>query len=819
MKLKRLDFHNLYSDCYEINNIKCETKKEYKNLIKKIKNDSKEKNLDKNKIKKKIKEIKFFLEKHYLAKIDLILEKFEVTKTKFENDKILIFQKQIVYNYFNMQRNYFLQKSREKPKCNQSIISYFNICLRILEFATYVNIKKIENVKKICFNKDSISLCFYLHFLKIKDDINSLNKNIIIYGKGINSYLYNNKNILFIDYENNYIPISKPNAEIEDQINDERTFWFQRYFMLKDNKQIKDIFNGIGSIGSFPTKGAKGKRLRKSHDVIDFLDENIYNHNSILENNQELENNLENTQSADTIPSALLLDNKDVIGFNISNKHINSNYKNFLINKKISNNMAKNEMFLYSKAPNINTLKELIMKILEEDAMDTKEGYHRKLILVSLFTGISIDNLIDSFCKKSKSIFFENQNILKIKHQDSIFSENIVLNDEILISLHPQKHSVANLPSLLKDMIYHIKSNINNKINPKTIKEEEYNKIKNIELKQCSKILGYHKKKLSKSISNITVKSIHRLFFHFYHLFNGKTDTGILLLYKISNSNKARVCYVSQPRRLIYYEKWVIKFLRKLSEKNILKFKNEKRNQIMVGSPKVVKVKSFRLFLKNIVKLSPKNKIEKFNLQMIFIRYALSILLATRNFNTSCELLEFSEKFGLLTIHEKAKHVNSSKRLIKVSPMALDYIKLFFELKKEFDYDGYIPILIKEYKNKYYEFVDFNKNELLTFLEKYKNNKKYNQMVDFIKIVELNFGRHVFATESLSRELKKDYENEFMGHYSKGNLGFGIFSNMEVKSYLEITERFMIKIEKKYFCKKINPRNIKCKVKKNLSNI
>ena len=92
-------------------------------------------------------------------------------------------------------------------------------------------------------------------------------------------------------------------------------------------------------------------------------------------------------------------------------------------------------------------------------------------------------------------------------------------------------------------------------------------------------------------------------------------------------------------------------------------------------------------------------------------------------------------------------------------------------------------------------------------------------MVDFIKIVELNFGRHVFATESLSRELKKDYENEFMGHYSKGNLGFGIFSNMEVKSYLEITERFMIKIEKKYFCKKINPRNIKCKVKKNLSNI
>ena len=178
MKLKRLDFHNLYSDCYEINNIKCETKKEYKNLIKKIKNDSKEKNLDKNKIKKKIKEIKFFLEKHYLAKIDLILEKFEVTKTKFENDKILIFQKQIVYNYFNMQRNYFLQKSREKPKCNQSIISYFNICLRILEFAIYVNIKKIENVKEIVFNKNEITLSEFYSSINDEQNKNYLNNKL-----------------------------------------------------------------------------------------------------------------------------------------------------------------------------------------------------------------------------------------------------------------------------------------------------------------------------------------------------------------------------------------------------------------------------------------------------------------------------------------------------------------------------------------------------------------------------------------------------------------------------------------------------------------
>lgn len=53
-----------------------------------------------------------------------------------------------------------------------------------------------------------------------------------------------------------------------------------------------------------------------------------------------------------------------------------------------------------------------------------------------------------------------------------------------------------------------------------------------------------------------------------------------------------------------------------------------------------------------------------------------------------------------------------------------------------------------------------------------------------------------------------------MGHCPKGNLGFGIFSNMKSESYLNTVEKFMKKIERIYFSNKINPRNIKCKEKK-----
>lgn len=258
MEENKFSFNTLYSDSQEINNIKYETKKEYKNLINKIKNDSKEKNLEKSEIKNKIKEVKNFLKIRYLDKIDLILKKFKLTKINFESSEELILEKQIVYNYFNMLKYYFIQKSKDSPKCNDTIKDYFNICLRILEFVIYVNIKKIENVKKIVFNKKDINICFYSHFVEIKNEILMNNRDIIFYGKNNNSLLTLDEKLLFVNYKDWYNPISKPTNESEDNANSEPTFWFGRFFRVND-KQISDVFNGIGSAGSISTKGAKGR--------------------------------------------------------------------------------------------------------------------------------------------------------------------------------------------------------------------------------------------------------------------------------------------------------------------------------------------------------------------------------------------------------------------------------------------------------------------------------------------------------------------------------------------------------------------------------
>lgn len=193
---------------------------------------------------------------------------------------------------------------------------------------------------------------------------------------------------------------------------------------------------------------------------------------------------------------------------------------------------------------------------------------------------------------------------------------------------------------------------------------------------------------------------------------------------------------------------------------------------------------------------------------MIFIRYALSILLATRSTYDSCNLINFSKKLELLTIHEKAKSITSSKRLIPLTKRALLLIQMFYRLKEEFKLTSFLPVLLEVKENEIKE-NELKPNSVNNFIEIFKSHPKYEELKKFIDTVDLNFGRHIFATEALKNGFNREYENEFMGHYSKGNSGFGIYSNLEVKNYINDTREFLEEIENKYFPKYIDIGDIK----------
>ena len=195
---------------------------------------------------------------------------------------------------------------------------------------------------------------------------------------------------------------------------------------------------------------------------------------------------------------------------------------------------------------------------------------------------------------------------------------------------------------------------------------------------------------------------------------------------------------------------------------------------------------------------------------MIFIRYSLSILLATRDANESCNLLELSRTFGILTIHEKAKHIKSSKRLIPVTPKAQFYIDEFYELIKSFEIDYTYPVLLSE-ANGQVVISPLSKESVLKFIEtSFKDDIKFKEIKDFISVVDINFGRHIFSSEALKQGFNKDYENEFMGHFSNASLGLGMYSNFDLKDYIESSKKFVESIENKYFPKNITHKDIKC---------
>lgn len=754
----------------------------------------------------------------FLDKIDSILQESPLLFDDKSN-----FLKQITFNFWNIIDCYAFQKNNKNSKAEASLIDFLNASTRIMQFSIYIYNKNLEDIREIYFDVKSINVCFYKHFIDIENEILTNNKNLM-------QILKDSKNkgklTVFIGDDDKYLPSSNSRNEIESEKNLEETFWFERYFRLS-NKQILDIYEKISSHGGGGGSKGGGSSKYKDYDEYDYIDQNIITDCDLSKLNN-IEDKLEAKNSSSEIQSIMFnnfqqkkensdqnsndikdLNNKkqsydlekNILGIKLTDKHSNSSHKEHLINKAISYYYAKNGMYLYSKAPNINILSDLVNKLLKN-----KNDYKYSLILFSLFSAISIKDVIRIFFNESKNFYLKkNSNVLEVIHDKNLFAKKAP-KSEVLIPRIGNK-SIVYFPSFFNDFIIAIRAEYEqikkNRENFEEFVDKEYLK--------CNKVLREEIKILNKTLSHINLKKIHKLFYHYFSIFHKNTDTSILFLVSLSKSNQVRVTYTSQPKRLIYYELWIEEFYNILTQNksNIGSIIDNNLNE-EVGSPKVVKAGAFKNFLLNLSYLRPKNKIEEFNLKMIFIRYSLSILLATRDANESCNLLELSRTFGILTIHEKAKHIKSSKRLIPVTPKAQFYIDEFYELIKSFEIDYTYPVLLSE-ANGQVVISPLSKESVLKFIEtSFKDDIKFKEIKDFISVVDINFGRHIFSSEALKQGFNKDYENEFMGHFSNASLGLGMYSNFDLKDYIESSKKFVESIENKYFPKNITHKDIKC---------
>jgi len=178
------------------------------------------------------------------------------------------------------------------------------------------------------------------------------------------------------------------------------------------------------------------------------------------------------------------------------------------------------------------------------------------------------------------------------------------------------------------------------------------------------------------------------------------------------------------------------------------------------------------------------------------------VLLATRRYNFSCDLQQFSKRKKLLFIHEKAKNTYSSKRIIPVNELGSLYIEKFYRLKDEYHLYAFSPVIVDDDGNE----KPMNQENLMEWLQINKNEivnqwsiQKYEIIENFVSKVVRDFGRHIFASEAHnSKAIDQDYVDALLNHFYRGTQDQGMYSSFDNQKYFKQVRELMQGVEKKY---------------------
>ena len=170
------------------------------------------------------------------------------------------------------------------------------------------------------------------------------------------------------------------------------------------------------------------------------------------------------------------------------------------------------------------------------------------------------------------------------------------------------------------------------------------------------------------------------------------------------------------------------------------------------------------------------DKTKEFNLVSIYIRYAMSILCATRDFENSSTIRNISFSIHTQIITEKS---DSKLNGIRIIPLCETIEKLIKYYNQICNRHGIYPDYISLYYNN--KLIKFDKKIAFKIIADITNDKFIN---DFIKYVPLNTGRHIINQFKVEKQLKATYIETFLGHYISGAEQIGIYSPLHIPSYI-----------------------------------
>ncbi len=780
-----------------------------------------------------------------------------ITKHKMNIDLEEKILKKIILDYWYSILNVYKHTYNSTGWSKSTLDDYIICCTRTQELLIFV-CSRFEFFKETIFLNDFLKYQdnYYFYLEERMDDFTESHLKIIKLS-GVNvvsvSTNYGHNAIDIID--NHYrstINIQPPKKEVN---------LLSFYLKLKDY-YVKEIFLLSSSENKIEGRNPRGSfGVRTPFEIYETvkIEKLVFReHEAGISEETKKEMGLKRIKTQSPIFDKNIADliNEDFYDVARENS-IESKYKRFQISKAISNSITKRNIDLRSNYnfPEFNVFKEFLI------TRDSKNIYFQ-VIQLSFFTGFEIKKLLFALLNLDNQLVYKSrQGSIQVKVNKEMFSSfelkgslaesikkqeceifladeiiNIWLNtargieDEVLINYLNEIY-ISSLALKYKteignnftDFISKNKNRTDSEgkdISIKNTKQffnltksefssdylkklEKLNILENIVAEIYNNIDEYLKIELRNHPKRIvlSLSSVSRLNLHYFKTFKSSSEIFLLYSRSISRNDATRVGYGTVRDRLFLLENWTEElFLKIYNSSNIIS--KIVTQEHWIGSPYFLKPGAFKQFIFELTKIKSQDEIVNFNLNMIFLRYGLSLLLATRDYRISCNLSDYSLKLRILTIQEKAKNIFQSKRIIPLCDRAVILIKNFEQLKRDYNISANTPVLLLN-DNSESEINSDNINKFLNTLDidSFKESIEYIKL--FVNNLKTNFGRHVVVSSFSIKSLRKEYINAFLNHFSMGTEDQGMFSNIDNQEYIKSIINEMNVLEEEYFIKDI----------------
>ncbi len=630
---------------------------------------------------------------------------------------------------------------------------------------------------------------------------------------------------------------------------------FEKYLRLDDESMTSSrIYHGDDSKGSGYRGGGGGKSKREAFDK----DETDYSSAMIKQNRKyiSIEEGLEDVDKEKRLNSPFLNDDAEkLLGFMPASD--NSIVKKIKIAGAISANIAKINQKLDSdyQTPDKYIFKRFLKERILNNTQEKKMEH--TLFLLSLLTGINHIKIVSALMNIDTEVVFDlrkrtltrelkKTSFAKSNKFTKMYTDAIAGTPKIKTYLPANIFDLLNkLDSQLKIYIedseeikeaiddFLCKNNLKNKskfvfqgVSSGCFKEniqtyvtmQNTEKVSidelNIEIfdnffkkvsQELQKYINDEIKLFDKTIHILAnaLPKIHRTYQETTGRIEKNTRTERSFFYYVSKADEVKMCYTSMPSVYILQKSWYLQLQDILDIKkeldvytDVQEHNIEETSKKNIGSPFAAtpgKVKNFFQKLSNEIRTHDDEIIQD-NLRMIYIRYALSVLLGTRDFNGSCNFSGYTTYYNIMHVQEKAKDAYSSKRIIPVCDLAQKFIELFYTIKSKYpDMQVHAPCLIVS-KKRGVEFVDMSKTNLMRWVRK----NITGECVLFMEHIPLNFGRHIVKTSTLSYSIRNEFIDALLGHFVTGTEDQGIYSTFDNNKYQEDVKLFLDYLGKKY---------------------